>query len=85
METTKINIADYLDSDEMIAEYLNTVLEEGYNADIYYPRLRIRNLLRKNYTLYLLQYSILRPQCSYGYICGSKFPCFATILYNFLS
>ncbi|MBK8701147.1 MAG: putative addiction module antidote protein [Saprospiraceae bacterium] len=34
METTKFDIADYLDSKEMIAEYLNTVLEEGSNADV---------------------------------------------------
>lgn len=34
METSKFDIADYLDSNEMIAEYLNTVLEEGDNADI---------------------------------------------------
>jgi probable addiction module antidote protein len=34
METTKFDIADYLDNKEMIAEYLNTVLEEGDNSDI---------------------------------------------------
>lgn len=34
METSKFDIADYLDSNEMIAEYLNTVLEEGNDADI---------------------------------------------------
>jgi probable addiction module antidote protein len=34
METSKFDIADYLDSNEMIAEYLNTVLEEGDNAEI---------------------------------------------------
>lgn len=34
METSKFNIADYLDSKEMIAEYLNTVLEEGDNSDV---------------------------------------------------
>ncbi len=34
MEASKFNIADYLDSKEMIAAYLNTVLEEGDNADI---------------------------------------------------
>ena len=31
METTKFDIADYLDNNEMIAAYLNTVLEEGKN------------------------------------------------------
>ena len=34
METSKFDIADYLESNEMIAEYLNTVLEEGDDADI---------------------------------------------------
>lgn len=34
MTTSKFEIADYLDSKEMIAEYLNSVLEEGDNADI---------------------------------------------------
>ena len=34
METSKFDIADYLDSKEMIAEYLNTVLEEGNDREI---------------------------------------------------
>ena len=34
METTKFDIADYLDSKEMIAEYLNAVLEEGNDSQI---------------------------------------------------
>lgn len=34
METTKFDIADYLDNKEMIAEYLNTVLEDGNNEDM---------------------------------------------------
>jgi probable addiction module antidote protein len=34
MGTSKFDIADYLDSQEMIAEYLNTVLEEGDESDI---------------------------------------------------
>lgn len=34
METSKFDIADYLDSNEMIAEYLNTVLEEGNDTEI---------------------------------------------------
>jgi probable addiction module antidote protein len=34
MKTSKFEIADYLDSKEMIAEYLNSVLEEGHNADV---------------------------------------------------
>ncbi len=31
---TKFDIAEYLDDDSMIAEYLNTVLEEGETEDI---------------------------------------------------
>lgn len=34
MDTIKFDIADYLDSKEMIAEYLNTVLEEGDDSDV---------------------------------------------------
>lgn len=34
MRVSKFDIADYLDNEEMIAEYLNTVLEEGNNDDI---------------------------------------------------
>ncbi|RNI33487.1 putative addiction module antidote protein [Hanamia caeni] len=34
MGTSKFDIADYLDSNEMIAEYLNEVLEEGSDSEI---------------------------------------------------
>lgn len=34
MITSKFDIADYLDSNEMIAEYLNAALEDGNEADI---------------------------------------------------
>lgn len=34
MNTSKFDIVDYLDNNEMIAEYLNTVLEEGNDSDI---------------------------------------------------
>ncbi len=34
METSKFEIADYLDSKEMIAEYLNAALEKGNDAEI---------------------------------------------------
>ena len=34
METSKLDIADYLDNNEMIAEYLNTVLAEGNESDV---------------------------------------------------
>jgi probable addiction module antidote protein len=34
MKTSKFDIVDYLDSNEMIAEYLNTVLAEGNESDV---------------------------------------------------
>lgn len=34
MEPTKFDIADYLDSNEMIAEYLNIVLANGNDKDV---------------------------------------------------
>lgn len=34
MNTSKFDIADYLDSNEMIAEYLNAALEEGNESDL---------------------------------------------------
>ena len=34
MGPSKFDIADYLDNQEMIAEYLNTVLEEGDSGDV---------------------------------------------------
>lgn len=34
METSKFDIADYLDDNEMIAEYLNTVLAESNDSDV---------------------------------------------------
>ncbi|MFD0932502.1 addiction module antidote protein [Psychroflexus salinarum] len=34
METSRFEIADYLESEEMISEYLNTVLEDGDDSDL---------------------------------------------------
>ena len=34
MKTSRFEIADYLDDKEMITEYLNSVLEEGNDADV---------------------------------------------------
>ena len=34
MTATKFDIADYLQSEELIAEYLNTVLENGDSSDL---------------------------------------------------
>ena len=33
-KTSKFDIADYLDSNEMVAEYLNAALEEGSETEI---------------------------------------------------
>ncbi|WP_313368661.1 addiction module antidote protein [Sphingobacterium mizutaii] len=34
MNTSKFDVADYLDSNEMIVHYLNAILEEGNDADL---------------------------------------------------
>ncbi len=34
MHTSKFSLIDYLDSKEMMAEYLTTVLDEGDKADV---------------------------------------------------
>ena len=34
MDISKFDIADYLDSNEMIVEYLNVVLEEGNDSEV---------------------------------------------------
>ena len=34
METSKFDISDYLDNNEMVAEYLNEVLENGNEDDL---------------------------------------------------
>lgn len=34
MKTSKFDIADYLDSNEMVAEYLNEILENGNENDL---------------------------------------------------
>ena len=34
MATTKFDIADYLDNEELIFEYLNTVIEDGDDNDL---------------------------------------------------
>lgn len=34
METSRFDIADYLDNNEIIAEYLNNILAEGTDSDV---------------------------------------------------
>jgi DNA-binding phage protein len=46
METSKFDIADYLDSKEMIAKYLNTVIEEGNNSDIIHATNHVSKALK---------------------------------------
>jgi DNA-binding phage protein len=46
METSKFDIVDYLDSKEMIAEYLNTVIEERNKSDIIHATNHISKALK---------------------------------------
>ena len=48
METSKFDIADYLDDKEMIAEYLNAVLEEGDNSDVVTAIGHIQGVIRRS-------------------------------------
>lgn len=34
MGTSKLDISDYIENKEMLAEYSNTILEEGNNTDV---------------------------------------------------
>ncbi len=43
METSKFDVADYLDSPEMISEYLNAVLAEGNDSNLI---VALRNIAR---------------------------------------
>jgi len=46
MNTSKFDVADYLDSNEMIVEYLNAILEEGNDADLIIAKGRFRVRVR---------------------------------------
>lgn len=77
MKTTKFDIADYLDSDEMIAEYLNAALEDGdENAII----IAIGNVAKAiGMTKIAEQTGLSRPSLYKALSEGSK-PQFSTIL-----
>lgn len=77
METSKFDIADYLDSDEMIAEYLNAALEDGdENAII----TAIGNIAKAiGMTKIAEQTGLSRPSLYKALSEGSK-PQFSTIL-----
>ena len=47
MTTTKFDIADYLDNEDMIAEYLNTVIEDGDNKDLKIAIGHVANSIKK--------------------------------------
>jgi probable addiction module antidote protein len=77
MKTTKFDIADYLDSKEMIAEYLNTVLAEGDNSDVINAIGHIAKAI--GMTKIAKETGLSRPSLYKALSDGSK-PQFATIM-----
>ena len=77
METSKFDIADYLDSNEMIAEYLNSVLEEGNDSEII---VAIGNIAKAiGMTKIAEETGLSRPSLYKALSVGAK-PQFATIM-----
>lgn len=77
METSKFDIADYLDSNEMIAEYLNEVLEHGDDNDLL---VAIRNVAKAiGMTKIAEKSGLSRPSLYKALSEGSK-PQFSTIM-----
>ena len=77
METSKFDIADYLDSNEMIAEYLNSVLEEGDTSDLI---IALRHISRAiGMTKIADETGLSRPSIYKALSDGSK-PQFSTIM-----
>lgn len=77
MKTSKFDIADYLDSDEMIAEYLNSALEDGNEDAII---VAIGNIAKAiGMTKIAEQTGLSRPSLYKALSEGSK-PQFSTIL-----
>lgn len=77
MKTSKFDIADYLDSDEMIAEYLNSALEDGDEDAII---VAIGNIAKAiGMTKIAEQTGLSRPSLYKALSEGSK-PQFSTIL-----
>ena len=77
MVTSRFDIADYLDSNEMIAEYLNTVLEEGDNEDIIVAIGHVAKSI--GMTKIAVETGLSRPSLYKALSEGAK-PQFATIL-----
>lgn len=77
MGTTKFEIADYLESKEMISEYLNTVLEEGNESDIIQAIGHVAKAI--GMTKIAEESGLSRPSLYKALSDGSK-PQFATIL-----
>ncbi len=77
MKTSRFDIADYLDSNEMIAEYLNTALEEGDDNAVI---VAIGNIAKAiGMTKIAEQTGLSRPSLYKALSEGSK-PQFSTIL-----
>ncbi len=77
METSKFDIADYLDSPEMITEYLNVVLAEGNDSDVV---LAIGNIAKSiGMTKIASETGLSRPSLYKALSDGSK-PQFETIM-----
>lgn len=77
METSKFDIADYLDSNEMITEYLNAVLAEGNDSDVI---VAIGNIAKSiGMTKIAAETGLSRPSLYKALSDGSK-PQFETIM-----
>ena len=77
MEALKFDIADYLDSNEMITEYLNSVLAEGNDSDII---VAIGNIAKSiGMTKIAAETGLSRPSLYKALSDGSK-PQFETIM-----
>lgn len=77
MDTTKFDIADYLDNKEMIAAYLNAVLEEGTDEDMVAAIGHVAKAI--GMTKIAEETGLSRPSLYKALSDGSK-PQFATIL-----
>ena len=77
MDISKFDIADYLDSNEMIAEYLNVVLEEGNDSEVI---VAIGNIAKAiGMTKIVVDTGVSRPSLYKALSEGAK-PQFSTIM-----
>ncbi len=76
-KATKFDIAEYLDDEEMVIEYLNTVLEEGDSSDIVTALGHVAKAL--GMSKIATETGLSRPSLYKALSDGSK-PQFATIL-----